>query len=551
MARPISTRLATLAIAVLPLLAVTASPAHAQQKTWTRTLSVDLSARELGLPAGASTTRLARAALRRYAERLGVDTGLRLASRQRSPARDGAASLEDLRFQQTAGPARVLWSQLDVEVADGDVTSIRATVVPVKAGAAQGQRRVSRDRALTIARRAVPGSVDALSPLPVAFAGTPTIDRNAKSRVARAAWVVEVRPDSASREEAGANLCVVVDAQTGKVLDRWEGMADRPDRGPDARGAGSARASQAPSRSMATVYNGLGLPFPYAGAPVYSNFIVVGNPRDAYWPQWFEALVPSAARSNVMDALSANARNVARNVCDRRGYCSRRGGFFDLSSHYDAWRVWAVPRGDGSSAFRSSLDVRIDQNDIMGLDDPNRPANDVVAHEYGHVQYWVYAGDLATSTVETDSVEEAIADMIAYDDDHLDPTIGEESVGGPYRNLANPGLLPGVGRPHPSHMTQFLATAPSGHFNSTILSHAYYLFVQKRGHHQAGRVVQSVPEVLSPRPTFREFAQTVVSRAVRWYPQDGPDAGTLSDVAEAAQASFSQVGLSTTVPRSV
>ena len=79
---------------------------------------------------------------------------------------------------------------------------------------------------------------------------------------------------------------------------------------------------------------------------------------------------------------------------------------------------------------------------------------------------------------------------------------------------------------------------PIEHFNSTILSHAYYEYVKRIGHAKAGRVLHNVPATLSPRPTFNEVARGFVARAGEIYPQDGPDPGTRSDAREAAEQAF-------------
>jgi hypothetical protein len=61
-----------------------------------------------------------------------------------------------------------------------------------------------------------------------------------------------------------------------------------------------------------------------------------------------------------------------------------------------------------------------------------------------------------------------------------------------------------------AHMDDYDTTPfpdnPPPHFNSTILSHAYYLFVQRVGQYRAGRVLHNVPSLLSPRPTLQEVS---------------------------------------------
>jgi Zn-dependent metalloprotease len=90
---------------------------------------------------------------------------------------------------------------------------------------------------------------------------------------------------------------------------------------------------------------------------------------------------------------------------------------------------------------------------------------------------------------------------------------------------------------------------PDPHCNSTILSHAYYLLVQRVGPTVAGRLLNNVSVTFSPRPTFQEVARAFVARAAHLFPADGPDPGTDSDTAQLAQASFGLVGLNVSLPR--
>lgn len=499
--------------------------------SWTRMLAVDLTARELGLPAGSSAPRLARAALERNARRLGLRdslASLRLEGRLRLPAADGARALEQLRFQQSAGPLRVVWSQIDVMVAAGRVGSISATVVPVEAGPAAGERRVSRKRALAIALQAVPGAEKALRPLPAAYAGAPSTERAGEPRLARRVWVVEVQPASGSEEgvEEGnpTDLCIVVDAETGKVIGRWPGMADRPDSGPDARGAGSdplngAAALRDPRdgpASVLNVFNGTDGTNDFSDPQFhYANFTTTGATRvSANWPSYQQARRPGATPTDAteaiaMEAISANAANVARTICVVRGYCGSTGGFQPgADSFLLPWSVIGNVPGTRSSVSPFSFNVSISQDDVMrGNGDPNVPANDVVAHEFGHLMDYVYAGDRFVGPDRTtDEVQEALADMFAYEYDRFDATFAEETGSGTSRNWADPAAERLLGQAYPAHMDDYDPTPPvdAPHFNSTILSHAYYLLVQRIGHGGPGACSTTCPSS-SPRgrPSWR------------------------------------------------
>ena len=107
-----ATTLAALAVAVVVVVwpAPAAGQTSGADTAWTRTLAPDLSAHDLGLRARAPARKLARAALARYAGRLGVsrsEGGLRLASKTRLPASAGGRALRTFRFQQT--PVVCVW----------------------------------------------------------------------------------------------------------------------------------------------------------------------------------------------------------------------------------------------------------------------------------------------------------------------------------------------------------------------------------------------------------------------------------------------------------
>ncbi len=508
-----------------------AGQAHAAAEPaapWTRTLTPGLTAREVGLPASASATRLARAAIAHESKRLGLRPDARV-SLDRRLAVSGAPGAVDLRFQQMAGGRRVLWSQLDVSVARDRVGLIAATVVPVDGRRPAGRAPIGRAEALEIARAAA-GGAPALRPLAVAYAGAPSTDRDAAPRRARSAWVVEVQGVAPEGEDAATGLCIVVDARSGDVVARWPGLADRPDAGRNARGAQAAPSETTASRVdtrfrvMLHVYDGTG------GGGIdptnrYATFFLTGDPRTARWPAWYDTLSGLVPRTPTIDAVTANAANVARTICVVRGYCGSTGGYKDRTDDYAGtvtpWFVIGNGGVSSSSANATSLQVQISGLDAMsGTGDPNIPANDVVAHELGHVMHWTYAGDRDATLRQTLEVEEALADMFAYEYDRFDATFGEEATRGnrpppPFRDWANPASRTLSGQPYPAHMSNYDSTPPlnAPHFNSTILSHAYYGVVARIGHPQAGRILHNVPLVLPPRPTFSQVYTAFYDRA--------------------------------------
>ena len=315
--------------------------------------------------------------------------------------------------------------------------------------------------------------------------------------------------------------------------------------------AGAADSAKAPVASAAAttstllrIYDASNGAEPSSGWEAYARFRVTGSPRDGRnWSSWQGGLLSGVSRSTRMDALTANARNVARTICDVRNYCGRKGwigyhGNGDQTINaYVPWDVLGNDPANESRADRSLQYVTIENEDVMeGNGDPNVPANDNIAHEFGHIMDAEYAGDRAGSqNLAGDAVEEAIADMFAFDYDWTNATIGEGD-GSAMRDLADPGSILRDGQPYPAHMRDYDSTPPdnSEHFNSTILSHAYYLFVQRVGRSKAGSVLHHVPQRLSPRPTFDELRRAFNASAKLLYGQSAADHSA---------AAFAAVGL--------
>jgi Thermolysin metallopeptidase, alpha-helical domain len=516
-ARRTAAALAALAGLVVP------SAADAQNPSaWTRQLSPGLSARQLDLPRDAPARALARAALRRTAGRLGLRAslrGVRLERDLRVPGRAGARDLRLLRFHQTVAGVRVVWSQIDLTIAGGRVGSISSTVVPLRPRAVLGPRRVSRQRALAIARRAVPGPEQALRPLAVAYAGNPK-----RARPPRRAWLVETMAaaELGRGEDSPRPLCIVVDAESGSVISRWRGTAGHPDRGASARATGPRVAQAAVRRQVLRVYDDAA-----PGTPPYATYETGGDPFGGRaWPVATGAMF-LRPRNATLDRLTHNALNATRTVCVVRTYCGRLGYRRNNStSSFLHWDVIGTVTGV-SHMNRTSLNVYITRADTV----PLTSFNDVVAHEMGHVTDLVYAGDRSATTYESREVGEALADMFAYDYDRGDATLGEETAFGVKLDWANP-----ASRGNPAHMSGYVRTENRAvHLNSTILSHAYYLLVQSVGHPTAGNVLQYVPYQLSPNPTFREVKDAFVRMAAQLYP--------LGSVRAAAVTAFARVGL--------
>jgi hypothetical protein len=555
--------LAAIAASVAPD-AASAAQTHPNARSpdsGTRTLKVRISPRQLGLPADASVRRLAREALQRRARRVGLPPslrGLRFARELRLPgAPRGAAELRSLRFQQTVHGLRVVWSRIDVTVTGRTVRSIRATVVPVRADRLAGKRRISQARALRIARRRVLGREQALRPQLLVYAGKPTT-RRSRWRTPRLAYVVEALPASEFGKHSPIPLCVVVDANSGRVVATWRGTVARTHRGARqgravARGprGRSARASAQQTTLIRVGDAGGQVPSPPNVPPLvtYAIWNPVGDPFTFDgWPGPGDAFYPNpdpAARTLLMDNVTANARDVVLSRCVGRAFCGRDGGY---DGSFNEVRVNGNVGGHGSFTIPTSLAIYLSQFDVA---DAGR-RNDVLAHEYGHLMDYVLADD-REATPQGAEVQEGLADMFAYDYDFQDPWLGEPTGDGVIRDWAKPGNETGPrGGPYPARMRDYTCPSSSSlpHHNSTILSHAYYLFRKRVGRLKAGNVLLYISWFLAPKPRYVDVKNGFITRSGELYPYDDPgDANNVSEVAERARATFvSAVGIGWQVP---
>lgn len=500
---------------------------------WTRTLNTNLSPRRLHLPADASPQRLARAALARHARRLGLNpslSGLRLG--QELGAAAGAGPLRVVRFRQTVGGVRVVWSQIDVAIFAGKVRAISATIVPVKSGDPGGPHRIDRARALSVARHHVPGRERTLSPQLVAYAGWPTT-RKVKRRAPRLAFVVEAMPVGELGEHSPTPLCVVIDAASGKVIATWKGRAARPPEGrrDDSRTLSAAQAragSAAVVKPILIINNAQGQSIPPGIASLYASWQTSGDPLNRNdWPAQPHLLVPPPNPD--LDEASFNARDVIAHMCFTRHFCGRGdtvwGPDRPAGQSDDVWDPFLLTGNlGGSDGYYEPSEERVYLSAELGR------ADDVIAHELGHHIDLTHADD-RIFTFEAQEVQEGLADMFAYDYDRGDATLAEDI-----------GIRVNWANPFPSQMRDYACDAQDIHANATILSHAYYRFVQKVGHPLAGYLLHYVPPALPPQPTFFAVkdAFLALARATRnSYPQLFP---------AARQAFVNEVGIGVDLP---
>lgn len=240
---------------------------------WSAHVTVRMTARQLGLPANASRVALARAAVRRLAPQFGVP-GSSLGALDVLPG--SGTGMVQLR-QQVRG-LRVLWSDVNVLFNARTITVVSGTLLPLSHGPLAGHVKVMPTQAVAIARRAVPGPDSAGAAQLLAFAGDPQ-----HPRALRRAYVVEVDPThGAGANDAPASRCVVIDAQTGRVLSAWWGSVavtghTAVDHGPHASAA-------AASQVLAQYEDGHGrtsLADKDLGSDIW-NLTTAGNPFSQY-----------------------------------------------------------------------------------------------------------------------------------------------------------------------------------------------------------------------------------------------------------------------------
>jgi Zn-dependent metalloprotease len=429
--------------------------------------------------------------------------GLRFTRQQPPMGRHGRATpLRSLRFHQTVGGRRVLWSKIDVAVTPGRVHSITATTVPVTTTKLGGTRRVTRARAVRIARRVVAGPEHALPAQPIAYAGSPV-----RPRRPQLGYVVQLSPtrfQPHDYQDLAESLCVVIDAQTGKVLSTYKGVAAQPDGG-QRRVQPRADATVQAQTRLHYVFDAAGQP--NTTGPLVYALSTVGDPLR--WGTDGNVLRPLFPRGspleNSLDRLATNLLPLGRHMCVARRFCGGYGAFH------------GQPVSPLQVVGRATFTRYVIGQHLVYMAPAESPADDILAHEFGHLMDLTYADDRIISN-QGDEVQEGLADMFAYDYDRADATLGEDAP--PRRqDFANPGavLNPTEGRAYPARMLSYKCGATDEHFNSTILSHAYYRFVTKVGHGTAGHILQYIPWFLPARPRFIDVQRGFAQRAGELY----------------------------------
>jgi hypothetical protein len=499
-------------LVVAATLTLAAADAHAADM-WSRSVDGPITRAQLGLDDGASPKALGRAAIERSARRLAGGGRLGEVRFAAEPVPGG------LRYRQQVGGLRVLYSQLDVSVEGDRVNSIAGTVVPLKRARPAGAVRIGARRARAIARRAVDGADRARRPELVAYAGEP-----AKPRVPKRAYVVEVAPQAKGGDESPAAICIVVDAASGEVLTRWRGFAARPERGAAARAA-------AAKTVLIQIVDAKGTTADIS--PNYRDVWTAGNPRR------FGA--DSPLQQDTFGTLSTNFSTinswinaVTRHFCVVRQYCGRDSG---LDGSYNR-HYYTVNSGRGAKYIHSEERIYIDP------DSTTEPQT--VAHEQGHSIDFHFRDDFVASD-EGDEVEEALAEMFAYDFEQ-DRVLSGATGTRVSARLADPSSSSVGAGSLPEHYDDYNCTTSIEHHNGYILGHAYWKLVQRVGHTMAGHVLQGVPWQLPARREFGDV-RTAFERAAGTLVVPGLNGGPPRRVSAEVAAAFSEVGVQASARR--
>ncbi|WP_160146939.1 M4 family metallopeptidase [Thermomonospora echinospora] len=165
---------------------------------------------------------------------------------------------------------------------------------------------------------------------------------------------------------------------------------------------------------------------------------------------------------------------------------------------------------------------------------------DVVAHEFTHGVVSATAG--LANYGQPAALNEALADIFASNVDQ-NWQIGESTERGVLRDLSNPRRFG-----HPAHVSQYRSglidlTNQNSHYNSTVISHAYYRMVRYLGRTEAeGRTVaeqivyRALTRHLASSPGFEDFRTAALRATADLY-------GAKSPSYLAVNRAFAEVGL--------
>ncbi|HEX5619984.1 MAG TPA: PepSY domain-containing protein [Solirubrobacteraceae bacterium] len=479
-------------VGAVALVAAQASPAAAADSNWSRHVGKTISAKQLGLPADAGPVRLGRAAIeRKIGGRLGkLDAVARLSSKP-----PGGRRITTVRFRQSLDGRRVLWSQLNALVAGSKVMSISGTMVPLKSTDVTGTRRITAAQARRIARGTVAGATRLRPAEFVVFAGDPD-----KPRQPRNAYVVEVTTPEAGADDT-PTVCVVVDAETGKVLKKWRGSAALIGSEPREKELAQAK------NVLVQVADNKSTNIDLANDGV--NFFTTGNP--------FSWGTGSATRERELFGSPSSAflalpgqpfgqiGSVTQHFCLKRKYCGRDSGLPGPvgGGTVNRWFFSARFAGCRKNICNTShYDSGLDRVFLTVADSDDA---DTIAHEVGHVIDEHFQDDYVDN-FEGSEVSEALGEMFSYDYS-FKTRFGTGVAVGDLLASPNSFTFPKDGQ-IPQKMSQFKCNAQDEHTNGYILAHAYWKWIEEMnahgvaGRNVAGNLLQGIPFQLAAARTF-------------------------------------------------
>jgi hypothetical protein len=528
--------------------ALVAPAAHAAEpdrpdsrSPWAAHVTLDLPAAKLGVGAKAARVALARAGARRAAARIGISRA-ELGDLQALP-RHASAPAGSTQLRQSLGGLRVLWSQLDVTAASGRVGTVSGTLVPLK-GRLTGRVRISPARAVTIARNRVAGPDSASPAQLVAYAGGPE-----HPRAPRRAYVVAVDPESQQGDSPSAD-CVVIDAETGRVLTVWKGTVAPAPEPPGATTAATdtvlaqyedakGRKSDADSAIGFDIWdlhtNGVpALTYDTTGG----FFTSQGNPTP------LAAAVPGPPTSLMRVPIDLST-NVARSFCLQQflNWCGRDGlRPAKLGPGYHRW-FYTINWGGKVSQFKSSQQRIYIARGFNAIDEATH------AHEIGHDIDFFSRSDFQ-QTFEGLEVQEAIAEMFAYSYFGDRPAVqpGTCSMKQFMDGSQTCQLLDDNGQSTsvPHAYTSYNCTTPDEHVNGYILGKAFFTIVSKAGFKTATRLLAETLLRLPAKRTFGSVHTAFEDSATAIINSTNPAPSSLKQTVHDA---FADVGVTTAKTR--
>jgi len=212
--------------------------------------------------------------------------------------------------------------------------------------------------------------------------------------------------------------------------------------------------------------------------------------------------------------------------CRFRAYCGRDSGLPGPVGGGDVNRwFFSLNAPISASAQNGGADTPgqyVEALDRIFLAPGKDSDRDTIAHEVGHVIDRHFRDDYS-STFEGTEVQEGLANMFSYDYSyttdwlHSGLTINEEAAGSTFFTLPPDTHIV------PLRMNGYSCAATDPHYNSFILTHAYWQWVNDMnsdgldGRTIAGRLLQYVPYQLAGQRTFGDTRNAFNNLIRNWY----------------------------------